>query len=269
MIDLSLAPPWYTVPIHAIPEASTLSLTKEQLDRLKIYYQSLRGQQQVLERLDTKSNLVDGPTLQVLIDELQRIERDYPRLLPPFSPQDHFSHRGHANKPLYDISGILAYMAGALARLEALLTGPESLPVTQVREFAFVSDRELRKVLERDYDEIQRCYIAKCWKSVIILSGSAMEAILLDCVQQDSARARAATKAPNKSDLTKWDLAELIDVCVQVGYVSSGVEKLSHSVREYRNLVHPGNEVRNKLTFGAEEAKIALEVLHIIHRELS
>jgi hypothetical protein len=39
-------------------------------------------------------------------------------------------------------------------------------------------------------------------------------------------------------------------------------------VREYRNLIHPGNELRSKLTVGAEEARIAIEILNLIDREL-
>lgn len=42
----------------------------------------------------------------------------------------------------------------------------------------------------------------------------------------------------------------------------------AHSVREYRNLVHPGREVRENLSFGREEAAIALEVLRILVRDL-
>jgi hypothetical protein len=48
-----------------------------------------------------------------------------------------------------------------------------------------------------------------------------------------------------------------------------GLQKLSHSVRGYRNLVHPGNELRSKLTVAPEEARIALSVLDMLHRELS
>jgi hypothetical protein len=132
-----------------------------------------------------------------------------------------------------------------------------------------VKDPKLRKILERDYQEIQRAYNAKCWKSVIIVSGGAIEAILTDLLLQHESRAKSATKAPKLQDLTRWDLSDLINVSVELGLASQATEKLSHSVREYRNLVHPGNEIRNKLTFDAEEAKIALEVLHIVHRELS
>jgi hypothetical protein len=81
--------------------------------------------------------------------------------------------------------------------------------------------------------------------------------------------ALGSPKAPRNTDPTKWDLSDLINVAVDLKLVRTGVEKLSHSVREYRNLVHPGNELRNKLTFDAEEARIAIEVLDMVHRELS
>jgi hypothetical protein len=116
---------------------------------------------------------------------------------------------------------------------------------------------------------MQRAYISSCWKSVLILSGGAIEAILLDLLQANQAQALAASKAPGKPDLTRWDLADLINVAVELKLVSDGVEKLSHPVREYRNLVHPGVEVRTGLKFGEQEAKIALEVLHLLHRDLT
>jgi len=87
---------------------------------------------------------------------------------------------------------------------------------------------------------------------------------------QSQAKATTAKGAPaKKPDVRDWGLKSLIDVSVELGLVSAGVEKLSNPVREYRNLIHPGNEIQNSLTFGAEEAKIALEVLHIVHRDLS
>jgi hypothetical protein len=86
----------------------------------------------------------------------------------------------------------------------------QTVPVALTREFSFVKDPELRKILERDYKEIQRAYNAKCWKSVIIVSGGAIEAILTDLLLQHESRAKAATKAPKQRDLTRWDLSDLI-----------------------------------------------------------
>jgi hypothetical protein len=85
-----------------------------------------------------------------------------------------------------------------------------------------------------------------------------------------SDRLLGAAKAPKgKSDITTWDLGHVINVSVELGLVSSSIDKLSHSVREYRNLIHPGNEMRNRLTFDTEEARIALEVLNMVHRDCS
>jgi hypothetical protein len=164
-------------------------------------------------------------------------------------------------------------LAAAVSRLKTALEAPESRPVTETREFTCVSDAALRRILERDYQEIQRAYIATCWKSVIILAGGAIEATLADLLLRHQERAVKATKAPSRPDVRadprQWDFTTLIDVAVELELVSVGVEKLSHAVRGYRNLVHPGNEIRTKLTFGAEEARIAIEVLNMVHRDLS
>ena len=139
----------------------------------------------------------------------------------------------------------------------------------QEYKFGFVTDTKLRSLLERDYRELQRAFVSQCWKSVIILAGSVLEAVLLDLILSHTDAARSSGSAPSETDLSRWSLASLIDVAVDLGLASTGMQKLSHPVREYRNLVHPGNEIRNDLAFGAEEARIAIEVLHIAYRDLS
>ena len=156
-----------------------------------------------------------------------------------------------------------------LGRLKVLIEEHLDTPVTEARQFAFINEANIRRIIERDYDEIQRAYISKCWKSVIILCGRTIEAILMDLLISHDTEAKQAKSAPNKPDISRWDLSELINVAVELKLVTEGVEKLSHSIREYRNLVHPGNEIRNRLRFDAEEARISLEVLNILHRDLS
>ena len=241
-------------------------MTEKENKRLRAYYHCLLEQQRVIE--DTKDFNISSQPVALLKEEIDRIESEFPNLIPPFVPDRFFDFRGD-DDIFYKVVGIRSYLGTALARVKVAIEPTESTPITQTREFAFVIDTELRKVIERDYREIQTAYVARCWKSVIILSGGVIEALLTDLLIRHSARANAAAKAPKQSDITKWDLADLINVAVELQLVSRGVEKLSHSVRQYRNLVHPGNEVRNKLTFDAEEAKIAIEVLHIVHRDLA
>jgi hypothetical protein len=108
-----------------------------------------------------------------------------------------------------------AYIARALPRLEVALEEAESLPVEKL-EFIFIRDENLRRIVERDFQEIQRAYLVKCWKSVIILAGGAMEAILLDLLLGREDKAKSAKKAPRKNDIRSWDLSELIAVAVEL-----------------------------------------------------
>ena len=144
-------------------------------------------------------------------------------------------------------------------------SGQASAAKPPQKEFSFIKDLKLQRILERDYSEIQRAYAARCWKSVIILSSGAIEAILTDLLLQDPQKATSASSAPRKkTDITTWYFSELIDVCVELKKVGPIAQEVSPAIREYRNLVHPGNEVRTKLEFGEGEAKIAYGVLDMI-----
>ncbi len=243
-------------------------MTEEQIKKLRAYYHSLVGQQRIFdEAADRKAYNIERHPVIGLSEEISRLQTEFPQLIPPFRPEEFGKDY---NMERYVVSGIRTYLAMAISRLKVAIDTQQSVPVTETREFTFVKDFTLRQILERDYLEIQRAYISKCWKSVIILCGSAIEAILTDLLIQNNHLIKTATKTPaKKPDISTWDLADLINVAVELNLVSAGVEKLSHSVRDYRNLVHPGNEIRNKLKFDAEEAKIAVEVLNIVYRDLS
>ena len=242
-------------------------MDSEQLKKLRQFYHSLLGQQRILEGLS--GGVVRGQSIIPLENELQQLNEEFSSLMPPFNKNDYYSHNTSDGKVIYNLTAIQAYIAMALGRLQITIEQPTGIPVTEKRQFAFVSDSALRAIIERDYGELQRAYISGCWKSVIILCGGAIEAILTDILIQNQTAAEAAKLAPKSSDITRWDLSNLIDVAVELSLVSAGIEKLSHPLREYRNLVHPGNELRTKLRFDAEEAKIAAEVLNIVHRDLS
>lgn len=238
--------------------------TADDLRKLKSYYTSLSGQDQVL--IAQKERFIYDVTFMSLYDEVNRINEDFPGLLPPLKA-DNLHYNRNAN--LYDLAGIQLYLAACLGRLKAELEEVQNTPVTERIDFPFVRNLRIREIIERDYVEIQRAYISECWKSVIILSGGSIEAIILDRLLQNESSAKAAKSAPAKSDLSKWDLSELIKVAVEIGLVEPSAEILADALRQYRNLVHPGNEVRSELTVSRLEANSALNALRIIHRDLS
>jgi hypothetical protein len=241
-------------------------MTSDQIKKLRQYYHSLRGQQAIFDGLKGRT---DQHPVRILEAEIRRLLIDFPDIVPAFNAQDFYSHTHDNHTFYYDVEGIRAFLAAALGRLQISIEVPSTTPVTEQKTFAFVREKAIRAIIERDYAEAQRAYISECWKSVIILCGGMIEAVLTDLLIQNDSRAKTAPGAPRNPDITRWDLTDLIKIAVALGLVSAGIEKLSHSIREYRNLVHPGNEVRNNLRFDAEEARIALEVLNIVHRDLS
>ncbi|MFH0942198.1 MAG: hypothetical protein V1823_04170 [Chloroflexota bacterium] len=238
----------------------------DELSKLRQFYHSIIGQQRIFDSIP--SPLVAQKSLIPLEHELNQLNDEFPSIVAAFNKNVYFSHSSGGDV-YYGLIGIRAHIAMVLGRLQIVIEQPSDTPITESRQFAFISDTNIRKIIERDYDEIQRAYISKCWKSVIILCGGAIEATLTDLLVCHETASKQANSAPQKPDISRWDLSELINVAVELQLVTSGVEKLSHSMREYRNLVHPGNEIRNKLHFDAEEARISLEVLNILHRDLS
>ena len=166
----------------------------------------------------------------------------------------------------YDAALVRDWLESAISSLESVRNQARVVPKIDPMDFSFIRDPRLRAVLERDSFELQQVFAAGHWKSSMILSGGVIEGILMDLLANRPETFTAA-EAPKKNDITRWTLDELIRVALALSAVNGAVGRLSHSVREYRNLVHPGREIRENLTFGREEATIAVEVLRILVRE--
>lgn len=240
-------------------------MNSDEFKKLKYHYHSLLEQKRFLDTLSGGGEVRYGTVLPLLI-ELDLLHKDFPNMV-PINLGFEFDEKKKDTK--LDYIALRGYLAMAIGRLEVEINQLPNIPITEKRQFNFVNNANMKDIIERDYEEIQKAFISNCWKSVIILCGGTIEAILTDLLLANKTRAIAADSAPKQSDITRWDFSKLIDVSVELKLVSSGMQKLSHPIREYRNLVHPSNEIRKQLSFNAEEAKIAIEVLHILHRDLT
>jgi hypothetical protein len=240
-----------------------LAMNPDKHKKLIGYYHSLLEQTRFFNSLKGGTK-IRGNQLRPLLMEFDLLKKDFPDIVPFDSEYDRLQDGAY-----YDYIAYRGYLSIVIGRLEAELDQPADIPVTEKRQFAFVINSDLRAIIERDYDEIQRAFISNCWKSVIILCGGIIEAILTDLLLSNKTIALTAKSAPKENDITRWDFSKLIEVSVELKLVSAGMQKLSHPLREYRNLVHPSNEIRNQLSFNAEEAKIAVELVHILHRDLT
>lgn len=237
-------------------------MNPDESKELRQFYQSFLQLQRIFDITPNNQINVRGISIQPLIHEMNRLADRFPNIAA-------FPKTSIVLSQEYSLAAIRSQIAITLSRLQIAVEQIKDTTVTEERNFTFIKDANLRAIIERDFTDIQKSYISGCWKSVIILCGGAIEAILTDLLLSHENSAKACKLAPTKSDIMSWDLSDLINVSVALNLVSQGVEKLSNPIREYRNLVHPGNEVRKKIKFGSEEAKIAIEVLKIVHRDLS
>ncbi|EQB62624.1 MAG: hypothetical protein RBG1_1C00001G0203 [candidate division Zixibacteria bacterium RBG-1] len=246
-----------------------MKFTPEQLEKIREGYFFVTEFRDILERT---TNLFVGTEV---VAQYMTFLRDFnvavPGVLNVFNPkefEDKLSMDFSTLSRNYRVDGLLIRTLRDLAGLKAKLDGGEISPITPAKEFSFVRDTSLRKIVERDYGWLYKSLAVEAWKPVIILAGGLIEGLLLDKLSTDETKARSSSKAPKENDLKKWDLDNLIDAAVDLSYINIGVEKLSDAVRHYRNLVHPGNELRSGLKIEPEEARIAVEVLNMIIREL-
>jgi len=144
---------------------------------------------------------------------------------------------------------------------------PEAKQIEK-EDFSFVVDTELREIIERDYEEVQKVKNARAPKATIVLAGSIIEALLLEALLKDSPKAKTSPKAPKENDLRKWHLNSSIEVAEDLGKIKEDTTKFSYVVKDYRNLIHPGKEIRIKLKPKPEEAEIAFQVLKKVIRDL-
>jgi len=158
-------------------------------------------------------------------------------------------------------------------RLEQELKNELSETETKLKiekeDFFFVSDVKLKEIIQRDYEEVQKVRSVNAVKATIVLSGSLIEALLLDSLIKDEQKATTSIKAPPKKILSEWNLNELIIVARDLGIISSdAASRFIDPIRDFRNLIHPGKEKRSKMKFSMEEANIAFQVLKIVIRDL-
>lgn len=128
--------------------------------------------------------------------------------------------------------------------------------------FNFITDENFRLILKRDFEELDICLESKSTKSVLILSGSIIEAILIDYFSNFPPPEIAAKK------ILSYDLSTLIELAFEKKLISAATKDLSTVVRNYRNLIHPGREVRKKENFNYDTAIVARSLVNIIVNEI-
>jgi hypothetical protein len=106
-------------------------------------------------------------------------------------------------------------------------------------------DPGLGAILSERWNETQKCMDAGAYLASIILMGSMLEGIILAILLKYPNEANQSSVAPRSNQsgkvklFTGWSLSDMINVAHDLGWLGLDVKKFSHSLREFRNLIHP------------------------------
>lgn len=122
-------------------------------------------------------------------------------------------------------------------------------------------DSVITETLNNRFDEIKKCMQAKASLSVIFLTGSSLEGILLGIAAKYPKDFNTCKSAPkNKEGKVKphheWTLSNFIDTAHEVGLIREDVRKFSHSLRDFRNYIHPYEQVSSRFQPDEHTARI-------------
>lgn len=140
------------------------------------------------------------------------------------------------------------------------------------REFSNISieglglDGVIVPVLKHRIEEIEKCFSAASPLAVVLLAGSTLEGILLGLATQYPRRFNSANSAPRDATgkvkmFHDWSLASFIDVSKELSLIQHDTFKFSHSLRDFRNYIHPFEQMAANFRPRESTAKISLQVL--------
>lgn len=121
-------------------------------------------------------------------------------------------------------------------------------------------------IIQGRLDEALTAMGAGAYLSVIFLGGSVLEAVLLGAAQKEPARFNRASVSPKAADgsvrrFHEWSLAQFIDVACEIGLLKPDVKKFSHGLRDFRNYIHPYEQLVSGFTPDQHTAKVCFQVL--------
>jgi len=117
-------------------------------------------------------------------------------------------------------------------------------------------------ILERRWDEIQKCIDIEANLASVILMGSLLEGFLLGVMLKFPKEANNAHNAPRDKEgkvkkFPEWTLSEMIDVAHSIDWIELDVKKFSHALRTFRNIIHPYHQLACKAFPDIDTCKIS------------
>ncbi|MDD4110390.1 MAG: hypothetical protein PHS54_02425 [Clostridia bacterium] len=201
-----------------------------------------------------------------------------------FAPVNYISRFSELDKFINDFNQFLAFDGWQVIRKETEITFAkadkikfeEKVEVKEddflQKEFSEISleklglDSIITETLNIRLEEIKKCLNVNSPMSVIFLSGSSLEGILLGAALKYPKEFNQSKSSPKDQNgkvklYHEWTLSNFIDTAYEIGILKEDVKKFSHSLREFRNYIHPYEQASSRFNPDEHTAKICWQVL--------
>lgn len=155
------------------------------------------------------------------------------------------------------------------------IQGFENITVSRLEEIGYFDkskkikkiSKKYQNIVERDFDELVFNYLMGNFKTVIILSGSILEILLIYYLEKKkitTIQYSVNNKAINK-DIYGATLNDLLQYFDTNSLISAQNFHLGNISRIYRNFIHPGKEVREQERLDNQKGEISfMSVMEMI-----
>lgn len=129
-------------------------------------------------------------------------------------------------------------------------------------------------ILEKRIKEINLCLKSSSSLAAVIMTGSVMEGILLGAALSNPQKFNQSSASPKDTSgkvlpFQNWTLSNFIDAACDAGFLKPDIKKFSHAVRDFRNYIHPYEQMAANFAPDQHTAKICLQVLKAAIADLS
>jgi hypothetical protein len=170
------------------------------------------------------------------------------------------------------------------ARLQGIKLQAAALPLTEDefinRDFKNLSidrlglDAVISTILKQRVEEIRKTLNAHAPLAVIFLCGSTLEGIILGIACMKPREFNQSSLSPkDRSGKVKqfpdWTLNDFINVARDLNLVGEDVKKFSHALRDFRNYIHPYQQMSSNFNPDEHTAQICWKVLQAAITQLS
>jgi hypothetical protein len=144
-----------------------------------------------------------------------------------------------------EIEGVKAKLKEITPQFVKETEEPELKPLPPPDFLKLKLEPGLGEILADRWNQAQKCINSEAYLAATIIMGSMLEGMFLAVLQKFPKEGNTSKAAPVDPRTEKvkyfadWSLSDMINVAHEADWIDLDVKKFSHALREFRNLIHP------------------------------